>query len=168
METEVKKKNTTRKKPCPKGTRANKKGECVPIKIKTVAAPASFVATLTAPASAPASPVLAFVEAASALAPSATLTAAPIATLTGPIVAAPIATPSVPTPSVPAAVKETKKPCPKGTRRNKKTGLCEPNKIKPTVALTAAPALTASAAPAASAAAPAAALTAAPPIEEDL
>ena len=35
METEVKKKNTTRKKPCPKGTRANKKGECVPIKIKT-------------------------------------------------------------------------------------------------------------------------------------
>ena len=174
METEVKKKNTTRKKPCPKGTRANKKGECVPIKIKTVAtatltAPAS--APASAPTSAPASPVLAFVEAASALAPSATLTAAPIATLTGPIVAAPsVPAPSVPTPSVPAAVKETKKPCPKGTRRNKKTGLCEPNKIKPTVALTASavPAASAAAPAALTAAAPAAVPAAAPPLEEDL
>ena len=49
METEVKKKNTTRKKPCPKGTRANKKGECVPIKIKTVA-PAPVAPAATAPA----------------------------------------------------------------------------------------------------------------------
>jgi hypothetical protein len=48
--------------------------------------------------------------------------------------------PNAPLTLAPTSMKERKAPCPKGTRRNKKTGLCVPNTIKPNAATVNAPA----------------------------
>ena len=104
--TEIVKKNTTRKKPCPKGTRANKNGDCIPIKIKQ---------PTIAPAPVP----------------------SPVQVLIPSPVPSPV--PNAPLTLAPTSMKERKAPCPKGTRRNKKTGLCVPNTIKPTAATVNAP-----------------------------
>jgi hypothetical protein len=110
METVPKKTKTRTEKPCPKGTRKNKKtGLCEPYQQKsaapTVAAPTVAAPTVAAPT-----------------------VAAP--TVAAPTVAAPtVAAPTV-APAVTATMKTKRERCPPGTRKNKKTGLCDPIIIK--------------------------------------
>jgi hypothetical protein len=106
------KKKTIRKKPCPNGTKRNKKtGECETIILKiTEREPPVPASSLAVPVSA-------------APASAAPLSAAPASA--APASAAPVN-------DIKKTIKQ--KPCPKGTRRNKKTGICEPITIKPTQA----------------------------------
>jgi hypothetical protein len=98
-----------REQPCPKGTRRNKKtGLCEPYTtIKILEKPTTLAPATLAPAT---------------LAP-ATLAPATLA----PATLAPATLASMRTSET---KKSRKQPCPKGTRRNKKTGLCEPITIK--------------------------------------
>ena len=106
------KKNTTRKKPCPKGYNRNKKGECE-LKNKTQAGLATLAPATLAPAT---------------LAPA---TLAPIAE--------PVEEP-IEEPSKTTNKKTTRKnPCPKGYHRNKK-GECEPKKNTQVIPATLGPA----------------------------
>jgi len=122
------KKNTTRKKPCPKGTHYNRKTEkCEPIKVPVPQVPVPQVPVTQVPV------------------PQVPVTQVPVTQVPASVkVQEPVpqaqaqsqvqAQVPMPAPQVPAAVSIKKKrntPCPKGTRRNKKGDCVKKNPIEP-------------------------------------